>query len=249
MDLSDQELLRYSRQVLLPEIDVEGQERLKSARVAVVGMGGLGCPAAQYLVAAGVGMLTLVDMDTVDISNLQRQILYTETDVGRRKVEVAKERLNQLNPHVEIKTIRQAFDEELADALLPDVDLLLDCTDNFKVRGLINAACLKHERPLISAAAVAWQGQLTVLDFRQPDTPCMNCLFGELEDTRSACVESGIAGPVVGMMGLMQAVETVKFIVGAGDASSGRFRKFDALSGKWNEFAMSVDPDCRFCQS
>lgn len=247
MPLSDEELLRYSRQVLLPDIDISGQEQLQASHVLIIGMGGLGCPAAQYLAASGVGKLTLVDMDTVDLSNLQRQILYTENDIGKAKVDVAQQRLHQLNPHIDIQTIHASFDQQWAKLCLPEVDLVLDCTDHFQIRSLINAACVQYQRPLISAAATAWKGQLTVLDYRRPNTPCMSCLFGALDDTATACVDNGVVGPVVGMIGLMQALEAVKLLVCVGESASGRFKTFDGLSGSWSELTMTVDPQCVLC--
>ncbi len=244
--LSDSEILRYSRQISIKAMDFEGQEKLKLAKVLVIGAGGLGCAATQYLAVAGIGKMTLVDFDTVELSNLQRQVLHQDHNVGQPKVESAKETLTLLNPHVEIATINAVLDDGEIDDLVAQHDLVMDCTDNVMVREQLNSSCLKHKVPLVSAAAIRMEGTVTVFDYQQ-DTPCYHCyskLFGEQQLT---CVESGILAPVVGMIGCLQAVEAIKVIAQMGKPLVGRILMVDALTMEFREMKLTKQQSCEVC--
>ena len=245
--LSDDQLLRYSRQIMLPQIDIDGQDKLHGSRVLILGVGGLGCPAAQYLATAGVGTLVLVDPDTVDQTNLQRQILFSQDDIGRLKVAAAQKRLYAINPDVKLELVEDSLtDEALFDAV-QKADVVLDCTDNFTSRFAINKACVETETPLVSGAAIQMSGQLAVYDFRQPDAPCYSCLYDEQSNEQLSCSESGILGPVVGTIGTMQALEAIKLIAGFGKSLNGRLMIFDALSMEWQTMGLQADPECLIC--
>ena len=245
--MDDAELLRYSRQIMLPELDVAGQERLLAARVLVVGLGGLGSPAALYLAAAGVGSLLLSDDDHVDVSNLQRQILHGEADVDRAKTDSARDRLLALNPRVDIETLACRLEgAALADAVA-SVDLVVDGTDNLATRYAINRACLDHGRPWVSAAAIRFEAQLTCFDPRHSDSPCYRCLWPDAEELELNCAENGVIAPLVGVVGALQALEAVKLLAGIGEPLVGRILTFDALTGRWQDFRLKRRPDCADC--
>lgn len=244
--LTDTELLRYSRQISIKSMDIEGQEKLKQARVLVIGAGGLGCAAAQYLAVAGVGELTLVDFDTVELSNLQRQVLHRDNRIGMLKVESARLALNELNPHVKINPIGRVLDDPEMAALVADHTLVLDCTDNVAVRQQLNLACFAHKVPLVSAAAIRMEGMITVFDYGA-GSPCYQCfasLFGEQQLT---CVESGILAPVVGLMGCLQAVEAIKLIAGMGKPLLGRLLMVDAMTMEMRQMMLPAQPNCPVC--
>ncbi|QYK05411.1 molybdopterin-synthase adenylyltransferase MoeB [Shewanella zhangzhouensis] len=244
--LSDTELLRYSRQISIKSMDIDGQEKLKQARVLVIGAGGLGCAAAQYLGVAGVGELTLVDFDTVELSNLQRQVLHRDNRIGMLKVESARLALNELNPHVQVNPIGRVLDDPEMDALVADHSLVLDCTDNVAVRQQLNRACFAHKVPLVSAAAIRMEGMITVFDYAG-GSPCYQCfasLFGEQQLT---CVESGILAPVVGLMGCLQAVEAIKLITGMGKPLLGRLLMVDAMTMEMRQMILPTQPNCPVC--
>jgi adenylyltransferase/sulfurtransferase len=246
--LNDEQLLRYSRHILLPEIGVEGQERLRAARALVVGAGGLGCPAALYLAACGVGRLTLADPDQVDLTNLQRQILFRTDSVGARKVDAAALALGALNPEVELEPLAARLEGEALQRLVAGADVVLDCSDNFATRHAVNRACVRHARPLVSGAAIRFDGQIAVFDLRSPDAPCYACLFpegGETEELR--CAVMGVFAPLTGTIGAMQALEAVKILSGAGQPASGRLLMLDARNSDWRSVRVSKDPDCRVC--
>ncbi|MFK0571156.1 HesA/MoeB/ThiF family protein [Endozoicomonas sp.] len=245
--MNDEQLLRYSRQIMLPQIDIEGQEQLLEARVLILGLGGLGCPAAQYLAAAGVGRMVLVDPDTVDTTNLQRQLLYSSLDQGIPKVEAAKNRLSAINPGVEFEVIQDCLEGEALFEQVSKATVVLDCTDNFSSRFAINAACVRARVPLVSGAAIRLNGQLTVYDRRQPDAPCYRCLYDEQSNENLSCSESGILGPVVGTIGTLQALETIKLITGFGKTLNGRLMIFDAMTMEWQTMGLQADPDCPVC--
>lgn len=246
--MNDEQLLRYSRQLMLPGVDVAGQEKLLAARVLVVGLGGLGCPAAMYLAAAGVGRLTLVDHDTVDLSNLQRQIAHTTASVGRYKVESARDTLLALNPAVIIDTVpRKLPDAELA-ALVALHDAVLDCTDNFAVRFALNAACVQAGVPLVSAAAIRLEAQISVFDTRLPDAPCYRCLYQEDAEADLSCAHNGVLAPLVGVVGSLQALECLKLLAGLGTTLSGRLLLLDASRLQWRELQLRKNPDCPVCR-
>lgn len=245
--LSDEELLRYSRQILLPELDVEGQLRLKNSRVLIVGVGGLGSPVALYLAAAGVGELHLADFDQVDVSNLQRQIIHDTAHIGQVKPASAAARINALNPHVTSILHPLTMDRDrLADTVLA-VDLVLDCSDNFATRQAVNAACVEARKPLVSGAAIRFEGQLTVFDVRQPESPCYHCLYGHGDEPGLTCSEVGVAGPLVGMIGTMQAMEALKWLTRIGESMIGRLLLVDAASMRFRELRVRRDPQCDVC--
>ncbi|MGS0675320.1 molybdopterin-synthase adenylyltransferase MoeB [Shewanella sp. 125m-1] len=244
--LSDAEILRYSRQISIKSMDFEGQEKLKQANILIIGAGGLGCAASQYLAVAGIGSMTLVDFDTVEISNLQRQVLHQDANVGQAKVDSAKQSLTALNPHIQIDTINAVLDDHEIDALVEQHSIVMDCTDNVAVREQLNQSCFKHKKPLISAAAIRMEGMVTVFDY-QANTPCYHCfsqLFGEQQ---LSCVESGILAPVVGMIGCLQAVEAIKVIANMGQTLAGRILMFDAMTMEFREMKLPKQSNCKVC--
>lgn len=245
--LSDQELLRYSRQILLPQIDVDGQLRLKQGRVLIVGLGGLGSPVSLYLAAAGVGELHLADFDTVDLTNLQRQIVHDSNSVGQSKVDSAMARLSALNPDVRLVPHARALDEDSLAAAVAAVDLVLDCTDNFGTREAVNAACMAAGKPLVSGAAIRLEGQLSVFDPRRDDSPCYHCLYGHGSEAELTCSEAGVVGPLVGLVGSLQALEALKLIAGFGEPMVGRLLLVDALGSRFRELRVKRDPACEVC--
>lgn len=246
--MNDDQLLRYSRHILLPQVDIKGQQKLLDAHVMIVGLGGLGSPVATYLAAAGVGRLTLVDDDHVELSNLQRQVVHSEAQIGNSKVSSAAQRLKAINSDVELNLIDRRMDKAgLLDAM-QTVDVLVDCSDNFATRFLLNEVSKQQRLPLVSGAAIRFEGQVTVYDPRQPGMPCYRCLYedkGELEET---CSESGILAPILSIIGGVQAVETVKLLMGLGESLAGRLLILDALSMSWREIKMKQDPTCPVCQ-
>jgi molybdopterin/thiamine biosynthesis adenylyltransferase len=247
-DLADAQLLRYSRHILLPELGVDAQRKFGAAHALVVGAGGLGAPAAQFLAAAGVGTITLCDADVVDLTNLQRQILYATADVGARKVDAAAARLHAVNPEVRIATVPARVGDALLASLVAAADVVLDCTDNFATRHAINRACVAARTPLVSGAAIRFDGQIAVFDPRDPASPCYHCLFGEgedLEETR--CAVMGVFAPLVGIVGTTQAAEALKLIAGVGETVTGRLLLLDALAMRWRDVRIGRDPQCPVC--
>ena len=245
--LSDQELLRYSRQILLPQVDIQGQLKLKQSRVLIVGLGGLGSPVALYLAAAGVGELHLADFDTVDLTNLQRQVLHDSASVGLGKVDSALQRLGAMNPEITLVAHRQALDPDSLMAVVSAVDLVLDCSDNFATREAVNAACVAAGRPLVSGAAIRLEGQLSVFDPRQPGSPCYHCLYGHGSEAELSCSEAGVIGPLVGLVGSLQALEALKVLAGFGEPLVGRLLLIDALGTRMRELRVKRDPACAVC--
>ncbi len=248
--MDDPQLLRYARHILLDEVGIEGQEAFLAARVLVLGAGGLGSPAALYLATAGVGHLTLVDDDAVELSNLQRQILHPQAHLGMSKVESAKRTLAAYNDGVTVDTHACRADFEALSALVAQADIVLDCSDNFATRHALNRACVAHRKPLVSGAAIRFDGQVAVFDFRQPDAPCYHCLFPEAEDIEAVnCSTTGVFAPLVGIVGSMQAVETLKLIAGIGRSLSGRLVMLDARDMTWRTILVPRDPLCPVCHS
>ncbi len=245
--LTDDELLRYSRQVLLAEVDVAGQLKLKQNSVLIVGMGGLGAPVSLYLTAAGVGKLILADFDQVDLTNLQRQVIYTTDQVKQQKVLAAKQRLLALNPTIDIATVAEPIDEENINHLFEQVDIVLDCTDNFLIRDLINRTSVLKKKIVISGAAIRLQGQVTAFDPNQKISPCYHCLYGEGDDEQLTCGEAGVLGPMVGIIGSIQALETIKALVGFGRSLVGRLIIFNGLNSEFRELKVIKDPACKVC--
>jgi len=246
-ELTDQELLRYSRQIMLPKFDVAGQQALKNSRVLIVGLGGLGSPVALYLAAAGVGLLVLADNDEVDVSNLQRQIVHGEHNIGMSKVESAAETLRQLNPNITIQTQAVRLEGEALLSALKQIDLVVDCTDNFSTRFEINRACVAVKVPLVSGAAIRMEGQVSVFDSRNKGAPCYQCLYSEVSDEQLTCSESGVMAPLVGIIGSMQAMEAIKLLSGLGQTLTGRLLLLDAMSMQWRSLKLKKDPACPCC--
>lgn len=248
--MDDEQLLRYSRHVLLPELGIDAQERFAAAHALVIGAGGLGAPASQFLAAAGIGTLTLCDPDAVDLTNLQRQILYATADIGTPKVEAARARLHAVNPHVEVRAVEARVGDDALARLVAAADVVLDCSDNFTTRHAVNRACVAAGRPLVSGAAIRFDGQVAVFDTRASASPCYHCLFGEgeeLEETR--CAVMGVFAPLVGIVGATQAAEALKLVAGVGATLAGRLLLLDALVMQWREVRVTRDPACPVCCS
>ena len=246
--MQDDALLRYSRHILLNEIGIEGQQRILASHVLLIGAGGLGSPAAMYLACAGVGTLTVVDHDVVDLTNLQRQIAHRTDSVGQPKVESLRRALLELNPAVQVQALTQRADAALLDQLLPDVDVVLDCCDNFSTRQAVNAACVRHRVPLVSGAAIQFDGQISVYDTRHPQSPCYACLFPpdtDMQDMR--CATMGVFAPLVGIVGAMQAGEALKLITGAGEPLCGRLLMLDGRSMEWTSVRLPRAAHCSVC--
>lgn len=246
--MNDDQLLRYSRHILLPEIGVEGQEAILGARVLVIGAGGLGSPAAMYLAAAGVGTLVLADGDTVDLTNLQRQILHGAEGVGRLKVESGRDTLHRLNPLAQVEILPFRLEGDALDAQIAAADVVLDCCDNFATRHAVNRACVKHRKPLVSGAAIRFDGQVSVFDLRNAESACYHCLFPEgesLEEVR--CAVMGVFAPLVGIIGSTQAAEALKLIAGCGTSLDGRLLLLDGLGMEWRSVSLGRDPGCAVC--
>ena len=246
--MNDQQLLRYSRHILLPQIDVAGQERLLAARALVVGAGGLGSPAALYLASAGVGTLVLADGDTVDATNLQRQILHRESSLGQSKAESGRLRLAEINPECHVLPLTERLaDERLAEEIAA-ADVVLDCSDNFATRHAINRACVQFQKPLVSGAAIRFDGQVATFDSRQAASPCYHCLFPEGQDVEEVrCAVMGVFAPLTGIIGSVQAAEALKLLIGCGTSLAGRLLLLDGLSMEWRSIAIPRDPGCAIC--
>lgn len=247
--MNDEELLRYSRHIMLEGFDIEGQEALRRASVLIVGLGGLGCPAAMYLAAAGVGELWLADDDRVDLANLQRQIAHTTADLDRSKAASAADAVRALNPHVTVHGIEERLRGEALAAAVAKVDLVLDATDNFSTRFDLNRACYRHRRPLVSGAAIRTEGQVAVFDSRVPASPCYRCLYDEGDDAQLSCAEAGVLGPLVGVIGSLQALEAVKCLSGFGETLTGRLLVVDGKSMECRTLRLPRDPACPVCGS
>jgi molybdopterin-synthase adenylyltransferase len=246
--LTDDQLLRYSRHLLLNEVGVEGQEKILQSHVLVIGAGGLGSPVVLYLATAGVGCITLVDDDVVDVTNLQRQIAHNMADVGEFKAKSAMKKVVNINPDVQVVPVLQRADAALLDRLVSATDVVVDCCDNFSTRHAINAACVKHHKPLVSGAAIRFDGQITVYDSRSEMSPCYACIFppdASLEETR--CATMGVFAPLVGIIGSMQAAEALKLISGTGTALTGRLQMLDGRDMSWNEVKFKRDASCSVC--
>ncbi|MDY0308247.1 MAG: HesA/MoeB/ThiF family protein [Castellaniella sp.] len=244
----DARLTRYARHILLDDLGIEGQERLLAAHALIVGAGGLGSPAALYLAAAGVGQITLVDDDVVELSNLQRQILHVMASLGRPKAESGRDALLALNPDVQVRALVERLDASRLFELSQDADVVLDCCDNFATRHAINRACVAARKPLVSGAAIKFSGQISVYDLRAADAPCYHCLFPEAADVEELrCATTGVLGPLVGMVGSVQAAEAIKVIAGMGEPLVGRLLSVDALRMQWHTIRFRRDPDCPVC--
>ncbi len=247
--MQDEELLRYSRQIMLPEMDVAGQQKLIDATVLIVGMGGLGCPAAMYLAAAGVGHLIIADDDIVELTNLQRQIAHNQGTIGQAKVDSAAATLQHLNPNVRITALKERLDGQRLQEILPQVTLALDACDNFTTRFALNQACVEARVPLVSGAAIRMEGQVAVFDSRDEQSPCYQCLYRLGDDEQANCATNGVMAPVVGIIGAVQAMEAIKLLAGVGEPLTGKLLLLDARSMQWREMRLPRDPKCPACGS
>lgn len=247
--MDDRQLLRYSRHILLDEIGVEGQERIRAASMLVIGAGGLGSPAAYYLASAGVAKITLVDGDTVDLTNLQRQILHTTERIGAPKAESGRATLAAINPDVEVVPVVRRVDADELDALARDATIVLDCTDNFATRHAVNRACVRHRKPLVSGAAIRFDGQLAVFDLRRADAPCYACLFPEGEGEDELCAIMGVFAPLAGIVGTLQAAEALKLAAGIGEPLNGKLLMLDARDMQFRAVRVPRDPGCAVCRA
>ena len=245
--MKDEQLLRFSRQIMLPEMDVAGQQKLVDATVLIVGMGGLGCPAAMYLAAAGVGHLIIADDDTVELTNLQRQIAHEHRNLGESKVSSAKASLRGLNPDVCVTQIDKRLEGESLNQAVSRADVVVDASDNFATRFAINRSCLKNHKPLVSGAAIRMEGQVAVFDSGNPESPCYRCLYNENTEDDANCSQNGVMAPLVGIIGSVQAMETIKVITGIGNNLTGRLLLLDATAMQWREMKLPCDPNCPAC--
>lgn len=245
--MKDEQLLRFSRQIMLPTMDVAGQQELVDATVLIVGMGGLGCPAAMYLSAAGVGHLIIADDDTVEITNLQRQIAHEQSNLGESKVSSAETTLKGLNPDVRITQIKNRLEGDLLEKVVVSADVVVDASDNFNTRFAVNQSCLKNKKPLVSGAAIRMEGQIAVFDSGNPESPCYQCLYSECGDDDASCSQNGVMAPLVGIIGSVQAMETIKLITGIGNSLVGRLLLLDATAMQWREMKLPRDPSCPAC--
>ena len=245
--MNDDQLLRYSRQILLPQVGIEGQERLRAARVLIVGMGGLGSPVALYLAASGVGHLVIVDHDHVELSNLQRQIVHHSDRIGQPKVDSAKQTLQGINPETLITTLNQRLEGDALTSQVALADAVVDATDNFATRFALNRVCVAQKTPLISGAAIRMEGQVAVFRSDLPDSPCYRCLYKDMDELGETCSQTGVLAPVVGIIGSIQATETLKVLLNIGDTLTGRLLLLDAYTMEWRSLRLRKDPDCPVC--
>jgi molybdopterin/thiamine biosynthesis adenylyltransferase len=246
--MDDQQLLRYSRHILLPEIGIEGQQKLLNSHALIIGAGGLGCPVALFLAASGVGTLTLCDADTVDLTNLQRQILHRTSTIGMQKVVSAQQTLAEINPGVRVIALNKRVDESNLPELVAQADIVLDCSDNFTTRYALNRVCVKLQKPLVSGAATRFDGQVTVFDFRHAHSPCYQCLYpeqAEAEETR--CAVMGVFAPLVGIIGSLQATEALKILLNTGSSLCGKLLVMNALTMELRTIKLNKDKTCSVC--
>ncbi len=248
--MNDNQLLRYSRHILLPQIGFEGQDKLVNSHALIVGAGGLGAPTALYLAAGGVGKLTICDFDIVDLTNLQRQIIHTTQSIGMNKALSAQQTLQAINPEVTIETVQQKSTEEAFRVLINNADVVIDCSDNFATRYALNRICFQLKKPLVSGAAIGFEGQITVYDFRNEASPCYHCLFPDTGDnSETRCADNGVFAPLVGMIGTTQAAEAMKLLLAIGNSLQGRLLLLDALAMEWREIKLKRDVACKVCGS
>lgn len=246
--MNDNQLLRYSRHILLTQIEYDGQEKLTQSHVLIVGAGGLGSPVAMYLAASGVGTLTICDFDAVDMTNLQRQIIHTTQSVGINKAVSAQQTIFEINPEVVVHTVQKRSTEAEMAALIEQADVVVDCSDNFATRYTLNRLCFQHKTPLVSGAAIRFEGQITVFDFRNETTPCYHCLYPDVgSDQEMRCADNGVFAPLVGMIGTAQAAETLKLLLNIGETLQGRLLLLDALTAEWRTIKLARDTSCAVC--
>jgi len=245
--MNDQELLRYSKQIMLPQIEIEGQQKINDSKMLIIGMGGLGSPTALYLAATGVGHIVIADFDQVELSNLQRQIIHNTSDIGDDKVNSAKAKLLELNPNITVTVANEIMHSDNLASLIKDVDIVLDGTDNFESRFEINKACVECHKPLISAAVIRFEGQISVFKGYELDQPCYQCLYSEQGDSRESCVENGVLAPVAGLVGTIQALQAIKVLLGLGEQLCGELLLIDGLDLSFRKVKIAKDPECPIC--
>ena len=245
--MNDQQLLRYSRQIMLPQIDITGQTQLLQSRVLIIGAGGLGCPAAMYLAAAGVGHLTIFDDDEVDLSNLQRQIAHHTNDIGIDKVISTRQTIKNLKPEIKVHAEKKRLEGDELKAQIKQADLVLDCSDNFATRFAVNRACVEQKTPLVSGAAIRFEGQISVFNPQVNDSPCYNCLYQDTGEDLQTCSTNGVIAPLTGIIGSMQAMEAMKLLLNIGENLVGRVLIFDGLAMRWQEMKLKKNPNCPSC--
>jgi len=245
--MNDQQLLRYSRQIMLPQVDIEGQQKLLDAKVLIIGAGGLGSPASLYLAAAGLGQITIYDDDEVDLSNLQRQITHYTDDIGTDKVISTQQTLKKVNPDVKVIAVKKKLEGKRLKQEVKNADLVLDCSDNFSTRFDINSACVEHKTPLVSGAAIRFEGQVTVFTTGVNNSPCYNCLYADTCEEMQNCATNGVISPITGIIGSIQAMEAIKLIMGIGEALTGRLLLLDGLTMQWNEMKLRRNKKCPTC--
>jgi len=245
--MNDQELLRYSKQIMLPQIDIEGQQKINDSTILIIGMGGLGSPTAFYLAATGVGHIVIADFDQVELSNLQRQIIHNTSDIGDDKVNSAKAKLLELNPNITVTVANEIMHSDNLASLIKDVDIVLDGTDNFESRFEINKACVECHKPLISAAVIRFEGQISVFKGYELDQPCYQCLYSEQGDSRESCVENGVLAPVAGVVGTIQALQAIKVLLGLGEQLCGELLLIDGLDLSFRKVKIVKEPECPIC--
>jgi adenylyltransferase/sulfurtransferase len=245
--MNDNQLLRYSRQIMLPLCDIEGQQKLLAAKVLIVGAGGLGSPAAMYLAAAGIGSITIYDDDVVDLSNLQRQIAHHTSDIGTDKVISTRQTLKNLNPDIDVRAVKQRLTGEQLDLEVIKADVVLDCSDNFLTRFAINNACVKHQTALVSGAAIRFEGQVSVFTPGFNNSPCYNCLYNSDGEELQNCATNGVIAPITGIVGSIQALEAMKLIMDIGETLTGRLLLLDGLTMEWNTMKLKKNPNCPTC--
>ncbi|RLA05686.1 MAG: molybdopterin-synthase adenylyltransferase MoeB [Gammaproteobacteria bacterium] len=246
--MNDEQLLRYSRQILLPQLDIAGQQKIMDGHVLIIGLGGLGSPVAMYLAAAGVGHLTLVDDDEVELSNLQRQILHRQQDIGRSKVDSAKDTVQALNRDVQLQLVAERLQGEALEEAVNVADVIVDCSDNFATRFLLNEITQRLKKPLVSGAAIRMEGQVTIFDSNIPDSACYRCLYQDNGELQETCSETGVISPLLGIIGSVQAMESLKLLAGIGETLAGRLLILDAFKMEWHELRLRQDPSCPVCQ-
>jgi len=247
--MNDDQLLRYSRQIMLPSIDIEGQQALLDSRVLIIGMGGLGSPVGLYLAAAGVGHLVISDFDEVDLSNLQRQVAHTSNNIGLAKVESAKQSFHAINPLIKITALNKKLEDAELLEQVKQADIVIDCCDNFETRFAINDACVAAKTPLVSGAAIRFEGQISVFDSRDKTCPCYNCLYPRDGAVAQSCSDNGVIAPITGIIGSMQALEAIKVLTGAGKSLQGRVLLLDGLSMDWQSMTLPRNPNCPTCSN
>jgi len=245
--MNDQELLRYSKQIMLPQIEIEGQQKINDSTILIIGMGGLGSPTALYLAATGVGHIVIADFDQVELSNLQRQIIHNTSDIGDDKVNSAKAKLLELNPNITVTVANEIMHSDNLASLIKDVDIVLDGTDNFESRFEINKACVECHKPLISAAVIRFEGQISVFKGYKVDQPCYQCLYSEHGDGRESCVENGVLAPVAGLVGTIQALQAIKVLLGIGEQLCGELLLIDGLDLSFRKVKIVKDSECPIC--